>query len=796
MTRHAALVVVGLLLATRGAPAEEPKALADGPPLPGTARLEMQGDIASQLVEGADRFLLDRIAKSVAGREKFWHRDFSSPEKYAASIEPNRKRLAQILGVRDAKLPFMKDEFSCAANWSHGDVVGSSDSCLVLRVRWSAFGDVAAEGLLLRPMVNSKTSAGGKAKQNAQILGCVVAIPDAGQTPEMLAGVVSDLAPQAQYARRLAESGFLVVVPTLVSREMRKVRSARVTNREFIYRQAFEMGRHLLGYELEKVPAAIDVLPKLALDVLPKPAGEIDRLDRVGVIGWGEGGLLALYAAALDPRINVACVSGYFGPREGLWRETLDRNLFGLLEQFGDAEAASLIAPRTLIVEAARGVEFTVPPGTGGGPGVLTTPRLEEVCREVQRARELVAPLKPAPRIELVARGDGTGSGLSEAALKAFVAAVNPAAKLAHPRELGWIDSSYFDVQGRQDRTVYELERYTQRLIVEGPEVRKKFFAKLDVSSLDKFQKTVEPYREFFYNEVIGRFDLPLLPPNARTRQAYDAPKWTGYEVVLDVFPELIAYGVLLVPKDLKTHERRPVVVCQHGLEGRPQDVIEKGPGYKYYSGFAAALADQGFVTFAPQNLYIFQDRFRTLQRKANPLKKTLFSLIVPQHQQITNWLGTLPFVDKTRIAFYGLSYGGKSAMRIPPLVKNYCLSICSGDFNRWVWKNASTLAPCSYMGTGEYEIFEFDLGSTFDYAEMAALIAPRPFMVERGHFDGCAPDEAVGYEFAKVRFLYEAKLGIGDRCELEWFNGPHMIHSQGTYRFLHQHLDWPPRGN
>ena len=47
----------------------------------------------------------------------------------------------------------------------------------------------------------------------------------------------------------------------------------------------------------------------------------------------------------------------------------------------------------------------------------------------------------------------------------------------------------------------------------------------------------------------------------------------------------------------------------------------------------------------------------------------------------------------------------------------------------------------------------------------MAALIAPRPFMVERGHFDGCAADEAVAYEFAKVRFLYEAKLGIGDRC-------------------------------
>ena len=69
------------------------------------------------------------------------------------------------------------------------------------------------------------------------------------------------------------------------------------------------------------------------------------------------------------------------------------------------------------------------------------------------------------------------------------------------------------------------------------------------------------------------------------------------------------------------------------------------------------------------QHLYLFGDRFRTLQRKANPLKKTLFSLMVAQHQQIIKWLSSLPAVDNQRIGFYGLSYGGKSAMRIPALV-------------------------------------------------------------------------------------------------------------------------------
>jgi hypothetical protein len=164
----------------------------------------------------------------------------------------------------------------------------------------------------------------------------------------------------------------------------------------------------------------------------------------------------------------------------------------------------------------------------------------------------------------------------------------------------------------------------------------------------------------------------------------------------------------------------------------------------------------------------------------------------VPQHQQIVAWLKTQPYVDPQRIAFYGLSYGGKSAMRIPSLVTDYCLSICSADFNEWVWKNASTRSPYSYVWTGEYEIFEFDLGSTFNYAEMAALIAPRPFMVERGHDDGVGTDEMVAYEYAKIRYLYANKLKIPDRTAIEFFVGGHEIRGQGTFAFLKKHLDFP----
>jgi hypothetical protein len=249
-----------------------------------------------------------------------------------------------------------------------------------------------------------------------------------------------------------------------------------------------------------------------------------------------------------------------------------------------------------------------------------------------------------------------------------------------------------------------------------------------------------------------------------------------------------------LVPHDLQPGERRPVVVCQHGLEGIPEDVVtddSKSRAFATYKAFAAKLAERGFIVYAPHNPYRGRDAFRILQRRANPLGLSLFSFIIAQHDATTRWLATLPFVDPTRIGFYGLSYGGKTAMRVPVFVERYCVSICSGDFNEWIFKNVTVDAPFSYMFTGEYEMPEWNLGEVANYAEMAMLIAPRPFMVERGHDDAVAVDEWVAYEYAKVRRAY-TKLGIPERTRIEWFDGPHTIHGIGTFDFLHEQLRWP----
>lgn len=749
--------------------------------LPGTEAFpdgtDLSADaLASELVDGVDRFLLGEIAAARESRREAWLREHATPDDAAAADDARRQRLAHILGLRDQRPPFEAPEV--LATTERSAVVGRGDGYEVLAVRWPALDGVHGEGLLLVPA--------------AAPVADVVAIPDADITPEQYVGLSPGVPLIAEVPRRLAERGCRVLVPVLIDRH-REPRNGRatLTSREFLYRSAFELGRHVIGYELQKVFAAVDWFERSGKG---RPLGQ---QRPIGVVGDGEGGMLALHAGAIDTRIDVVGVCGFFGNRDRIWEQPIDRNVFGLLTQFGDAELAAMVLPRGLVIENSPGPQKEIP-GEGGAPAVLGRP--EGVAAEIARVRAFAGATTAK---SLVVVGDDGGAVVHGAAVDAIAAALGAAATdtQAEPELVGL----GVDQPARQQRQLTEIDHFTQRLLAECADTRLAFLPiadqlgrapeqPLDFSSPEAYERSIEPYREQFATEVIGRFDRDLLPPRPRS-QLIDRDEGVAiYRVVLDVFPDVMATGLLVLPDDLQPGERRPVVVCQHGLEGRPDDLLAGAEKESVYKGMATRLAQRGFITFAPQNLYLYGDRFRTLQRKANPLGKTLFSVIVPQHRQIFGWLASLPWVDPERIAFYGLSYGGKSAMRIPALVEGYCLSICSADFNDWVWKNASTSSPYSYVWTGEYEIFEFDLGSTFNYAEMAALIAPRPFMVERGHFDTVAPGERVALEFAKVRFLYEARLGLKSRAEIEWFVGPHAIHGEGTYDFLHRHLNWPQK--
>jgi len=752
--------------------------------LAGTAPLTMTGDLASQMVDGIRAFLLRRTQEAAQERAQLWQRDYRSREDYQRSVSPNRERFRQIIGAVDprvaARAPELLGSVSAPAQ------VSEMSGYKIYSVRWAVcepvvadFGGFDAEGLLLE----------AKGRPVAR----VVAVPDADWPPETVAGLAPGVPAAAQFARRLAENGCQVLVPLLINREdtFSGVPGIGMTNqphREWIYRMAYEVGRHIIGYEVQKVLAAVDWFES-ENGSQPLP---------IGVIGFGEGGLLALYSAAIDQRIAAAVVSGYFQAREEVWQEPIYRDVWGLVREFGDAELASLIAPRALIIEASRGPAVAGPPPAikgqreGACPnGRLVSPPLDSVQREFKRARPFFAGLGAEQKLELVVSEGGDGLPGSERALQAFLSSLGAPARIRPAGNPPRDARPNYDPEPRLRRQFDQLVGFTQALIRKAPDRRAAFWSKADSSSLERWKETTRFYRDFIWQEVIGRLPSPSLPPNPRTRLVYDQPKFKGYEVVLDVWPDVFAYGILLVPKNIKPGERRPVVVCQHGLEGRPRDVADPNSDSPFYHRFAVRLAEEGFVTYAPQNPYIGEDHYRIIQRMGHPLKLALFSFILGQHEQVLNWLAEQEFVEAERIGFYGLSYGGKTAVRVPPFLDRYALSICSGDFNEWVWKTTNLLTHYSYLFGGEYDMYEFNFANVVNYGELANLMAPRPFMVERGHDDGVGMDEWISYEYAKVRRFYD-RMGIPDRTSIEFFNGPHTIHGVGTFEFLRRQLRWP----
>ncbi len=753
--------------------------------LPGTKPLEFDGDdLSGWVMDGAHEFVERKIAEATIERHRFWNfaevptgrarlkvpgPDFQA--KWDSALAPNSRRLKEVLGVVDERLPARLERFGDDLRPA---IITNAADHTVYQVRWDVLPGFSAEGLLVEPATNAVAN--------------VVLIPDADTTPEQVLNSAFERGLNYQAIRELIEQNFRLLVMTPISRakipaEDKRMKRSDQTYREWIYRQAFHMGRHIIGYEIQEVMAAIDWFKKT------------DPRTKIGLLGHGEGGMVAFFTGALDSRVDSTHIDGYFGPTAKSWREPIYRNVWGLHREFGMAEIKALYGSRRV------SIHHGAFPVLQGHKGELWKPDQAEMSAEWLRLHDSTINVFASTFSRTTVKGSEMPI-LHNATLFP-----KPAPQLPVSQKTGRIQLSQTVRDTRHQRIFKGMETHVQNLVRASEHVRDERFllkvlpdlkntrwSTLKTHRLQDAEQLIEgskAFRKEFHEEAMGRFEEDYVELNPRTRKIAETDNWIAYDVVLQVYPELIAWGALVLPKDLKPGEKRPVVVCQHGRNGVPLDTINRNK--TAYNDFAAKLAERGFITFAPHNLYRGEDRYRWLDRKANTITATLFSFIIAQHEQTLKWLGTLPNVDAERIAFYGLSYGGETAVRVPTVLEGYCLSICSGDFNQWTRKVAATDQPFSFMRTIEWEMPYWNLGHTFDYAEMAYLMIPRPFMVERGHHDLVGRDQWVAHEYGKVRWLY-AQLGMDDRTEIEYFQGGHSINGKGTFDFLHKHLKWPKK--
>jgi dienelactone hydrolase len=335
-----------------------------------------------------------------------------------------------------------------------------------------------------------------------------------------------------------------------------------------------------------------------------------------------------------------------------------------------------------------------------------------------------------------------------------------------------------------------QWEAYYRNLALESWRVRDAKW-KPDFSSPDAYTKSMAAKREAYF-DLIGRHPKPAGPVVAESVKVYDQPTWTGHRLHVKVYDNLHAYGILCVPKGIKPGERRPVVFVQHGLAGTPEDSIGLDPKARAeYSKFGLRLVERGYIVFA--SMIATQDNVerQKVVRRSHPVGGIPAGVDAVKFGRVLDYLETLPFVDKDRFAFYGLSYGGYTAVWTGPAEPRFKAVICSGHFNEWTAKTTDLTMGTAYPHYANVDDqYNFGMLAGFDHSDLASLIAPRAFMVEMGATDGVIvePRWAADREIDQVLEVYR-KLAIPRMGRVARFDGPHRIDGGEAYPFLDEVL-------
>jgi len=717
----------------------------DSATLAGTSLWDFPRDIIAEQHNELLRYFEDRIGEAARRRGRFWE----GPD-WGGIVSRNRAELRRIIGAKDAFLPPVPQRRQIAET--------------------PAFTFSLVEWPVLRLGANGATlgSSGAMVKEHGILLEskrpgkhpAVIAIPDADLSAADIAGLTQRLSQREQYARSLAVNGYIVFTPFFIQR--RTFSLPWTEDRDWLVRLGYQVGRHLIGSEVQQVSSAVDFLR-----TLPR----VDP-DRIGVVGSGQGGLTALYAAALDTRLKAALVAHYFDRRERAYEEPEDRIVWKHLERFGDAEVAAMIAPRALVVDR-------------GGPGAQS---------EFERAQPFFEKAGAPGALRFIGERDQQ-HGPSTAAIERFDEVLYP--------DVHWLISP---PQAPHDPEIFlaianaqfaQWQARYRNLAMEAYAFRDSHWQP-DTSSLANFQRWSAQRREAFL-DAIGRYPAPNGPLDAKTVQVYDKPEFRGYRLSVRLYDGVHAYGILLIPKNIQHGERRPVVFTQHGFGGKPEDAVgvEDDPrAAALYAKFGSELARRGYIVFAPLISAQTTANRNALVRRAHLVGLTPVGIEIRKIARVLDFLETLPFVDRNRFAFYGLSYGGFTALWLGPVEPRFQVIICSGHFNDWNFKTTDLTEGTSFLFYKDtFDMFNFDLLHNFNHADLASLTAPRAFMIEIGSQDGVViePRRFVDIELGRVTELYRL-LGIPEKGRIARFDGPHKIDGSRTYAFLDEMLHWTPR--
>ena len=211
-----------------------------------------------------------------------------------------------------------------------------------------------------------------------------------------------------------------------------------------------------------------------------------------------------------------------------------------------------------------------------------------------------------------------------------------------------------------------------------------------------------------------------------------------------------------------------PAVVCIHGHGGNRQIVHDPN---SLYRGFAAALAERGFVTIsADVGQHTVYEENRTL------MGERLWDLM-----RCVDYLESLPEVDKSRIGCGGLSLGGEMAMWLGAMDTRISATASCGF-----------LTKMDQMEHNHCMCWKFDgLRELVDFADIYSLTAPRALLCQNGLQEPPSqfPVPLAAEALREIGLIY-ADYGQRQNAALLAHLEGHIINLRGLLAFFEETLE------
>jgi dienelactone hydrolase len=282
----------------------------------------------------------------------------------------------------------------------------------------------------------------------------------------------------------------------------------------------------------------------------------------------------------------------------------------------------------------------------------------------------------------------------------------------------------------------------------------------------------------------------PAVPLEAETTETVDCDGYTRARIVFDTEAVMSVPANLLVPRDRRDAPPGPAVLAIHG-HGPGKDLVCGVAAGEPGDDYAHRLAGHGYVVLAP-DLRGFGERADPMPADKYhcdwdlvcatmagvvPLARNLWDL-----RRALDVLAAHPLVDADRIAVAGFSYGATCSLFLAALDPRIRAAVVSGYLSSW---RAAHRVPWNMCGS---QVLPGQLGA-IEHVDVAALVAPRPLLVESGSSDVIFPVEAARATVGALRAVYRALGAPDDVLVHDVFDGDHRWHGAQVEAFLQRWL-------